>query len=169
MKTKTLLSLAVIPAVLALAACGSSSNDNSPSTASTTASSTASTTSSAFSTKNVAGVGEILVDAQGNALYTNDQDTTGNVMCTGECTSIWMPLTQNGKPVGLDGKPLYTFAQDSPGKVTGDGARDTFNGVDFVWTVATPSGSSAGTPPAATSTQSDTTSSAPSGGYSGGY
>jgi predicted lipoprotein with Yx(FWY)xxD motif len=166
MKTKPLLSLALLPVlVVGLAACGSSSSDNTTSTSAATSTSS----SQPFTTKTVPNVGEILVDSSGNALYTNNQDTTGNVMCTGECTAIWVPLMQNGKPVGLDGKPLYTFASDTPGKVTGDGVRDTFGGVDFIWTVATPSGSSqAGSTPApATTTPSTTTggSSSSSGGY----
>jgi predicted lipoprotein with Yx(FWY)xxD motif len=162
MKTKTLLSLALLPAIVALAACGSSSSNDTTSSSSTSTPSPA-TSSSAFSAKDVSGVGTILVDAQGDALYTNDQDTATSVKCTGECASIWIPLQQNGKPVVSNGKPLYTFAQDSPGKVTGDGVTDSFGGVTFMWTVATPSGAASASPPA-TSTQSDTTGS--SGGSS---
>ena len=166
MKNKSFLTLALLPVLIfGVAACGSSSSSK-------TTSSSAATSSSAsqpFTTKNVPNVGEILVDSSGKALYTNNQDTTGNVMCTGECAAIWVPLVQNGKPVGLDGKPLYTFASDTAGKVTGDGVRDSFGGVDFIWTVATPSGSSqAGSTPApATTTPSTTTggSSSSSGGY----
>jgi predicted lipoprotein with Yx(FWY)xxD motif len=166
MKTKPLLTLALLPVlILGVAACGSSSSDNTTSTSAATSTSS----SQPFTTKTVPNVGEILVDSSGKALYTNNQDTTGNVMCTGECTAIWVPLMQNGKPVGLDGKPLYTFASDAPGKVTGDGVRDTFGGVDFIWTVATPSGSSqAGSTPAPAATTPSTTtggSSSSSGGY----
>lgn len=169
MKTKPLLTLALLPVLIAgLAACGSSSSD------STTSSSAATTTSASqpFTTKTVPNVGEILVDSSGMALYTNDQDTTGSIKCTGECTAIWVPLMQNGKPVGLDGKPLYTFASDTSGKVTGDGARDTFGGVDFIWTVARPSGSSSqagSTPAPAATTPSPSSTTGGSSSSSGGY
>jgi predicted lipoprotein with Yx(FWY)xxD motif len=42
------------------------------------------------------------------------------------------------------GKPLYTFVQDSPGKVTGDGFSDDFNGQKFTWNAALAEGKSAG-------------------------
>jgi predicted lipoprotein with Yx(FWY)xxD motif len=165
MKTKPLLTLALLPVlIVGLAACGGSSSDNTTSTSAATSTSS----SQPFTTKTVPNVGEILVDSSGKALYTNNQDTTGDVKCTGECTAIWVPLTQNGKPVGLNGTPLYTFSSDTPGKVTGDGVRDTFGGVDFIWTVATPSGSSqaGGTPaPAATTPTTTGGSSSSSGGY----
>ena len=34
-----------------------------------------------------------------------------------------------------NGRPLYTFAEDSPGKSTGDGFTDDFDGVHFEWHV----------------------------------
>jgi predicted lipoprotein with Yx(FWY)xxD motif len=99
----------------------------------------------------------VLVDSKGDALYTNDQDRTGMVSCTNGCTSVWPPLTTTGKPtaasdvsgtvgvvkrsdgtrqVTLDGKPLYRFAEDGgPGKVNGDGAKDSFGGQQFSWHV----------------------------------
>jgi predicted lipoprotein with Yx(FWY)xxD motif len=81
-------------------------------------------------------------------------------MCTGSCTSIWVPLTLSAgaKPTGssnvasklgtvdrpdgavqvtYEGKPLYTFAEDtSPGTVTGNGFQDRFGGRQFTWRVA---------------------------------
>ena len=38
--------------------------------------------------------------------------------------------------VTFNGMPLYSFVQDSPGQVTGDGVSDSFGGTDFTWTVA---------------------------------
>ena len=63
------------------------------------------------------------------------------VLCTGACVSFWKPLVVHGKPTGkslpgklgvakrpggarqvtYQGKRLYTFTLDKPGKVTGDG------------------------------------------------
>jgi predicted lipoprotein with Yx(FWY)xxD motif len=168
MKNKSLLSLALLPVLIfGLAACGSSSSNKTTSTSAATSTSA----SQPFTTKTVPNVGEILVDSSGQALYTNDQDTLGDIKCTGECAAVWVPLMQNGKPVGLMGKPLYTFASDAPGKVTGDGARDTFGGVDFIWTVATPSGTSpqAGSTPAPAATTPSTTTGGSSSSSGGGY
>jgi predicted lipoprotein with Yx(FWY)xxD motif len=160
MKPKPLLTLVLLPVlIIGLAACGSSSSDKMTSSSASTSTSA----SQPFTTKTVPNVGDIVVDSSGQALYINNQDTTGDIKCTGECAAIWVPLMQNGKPVGLNGKPLYTFASDAPGKVTGDGVRDTFGGVDFVWSVATPSGSAASAPAPSTSTMPAT--SAPSSGY----
>jgi predicted lipoprotein with Yx(FWY)xxD motif len=109
----------------------------------------------------VDGVGSVLVDAQGDALYSPAQEANGTISCTGACMSIWMPLTLpsgQSAPTGtsglesklgvvqrpdgttqvtFDGKPLYTFAEDSgPGVVSGDGFNDTFGGKSFTWHVA---------------------------------
>jgi hypothetical protein len=65
------------------------------------------------------------------------------------------------------GKPLYTFVQDSPGQVTGNGFSDQFNGTSFTWTVASTGPVSSGAN--STSTSSGSSSSSSSGGSSGGY
>jgi predicted lipoprotein with Yx(FWY)xxD motif len=107
----------------------------------------------------VTGVGSVYTDASGMALYTPDQEAKGKVMCTGSCTSIWLPLQApaSGAPteapgvqgnlgvitrpdgtrqVTLNGAPLYRFFQDSsPGSVSGNGIMDNFNGVNFKWHV----------------------------------
>lgn len=153
--------VSMIALAIALAACGSNNNSSSDTTAAT---SSTPSSGSPFSAKSVPGSGQILVDANGNALYTNDQDSATSVKCTGECAAIWVPLTQGGKPVVSNGKPLYTFVQDSPGKVTGDGVTDSFGGVSFTWSVATPSGAAA-----KPSTAPSTTGGASSGGGGYGY
>jgi predicted lipoprotein with Yx(FWY)xxD motif len=125
------------------------------------------------SVANVAGTGDVLVDARGNALYSPDQEADGKVLCTDACASIWIPLTLPGgeqptgssdvstqlglirRPDGAEqvtykGKPLYTFAEDSsPGEVTGNGFADDFGGTSFTWHVAALGSVSGGT----TSTQ----------------
>jgi predicted lipoprotein with Yx(FWY)xxD motif len=75
------------------------------------------------------------------------------VVCTDACTSFWVPLTLDaGEPSGdvsgmlgvverldgarqvtLDGRRLYTFVQDEPGEVTGEGFSDAFGGQQFTW------------------------------------
>jgi predicted lipoprotein with Yx(FWY)xxD motif len=157
--------LTTLALAVALAACGSSSDSTSSTTAAT---STTPSSASAFTVKSVPGTGQILVDAKGNALYTNDQDTATSVKCTAECAAVWVPLTQGGKPVISNGKPLYTFTADSSGKVTGDGVTDSFGGVSFTWSVASPSGGAAKATPAPSSSGTST-SSGSSSSSGGGY
>jgi predicted lipoprotein with Yx(FWY)xxD motif len=173
-----ILAVVAAAAAVALAACGSSDN-GSTATAATTPSG-----NDTVSMMTVDGAGSVLVDSQGNALYTPDQEASGKIMCTGECNAVWMPLTAgNTKPtaasnvsgklgtvkrpdgstqVTLDGKPLYTFTEDGgPGNVTGDGVTDSFGGQSFTWHVIGDTGSSSSGGGSGTTTQSSS-----SGGYS---
>jgi predicted lipoprotein with Yx(FWY)xxD motif len=138
--------------VFALAACGGGSSDSMPAAAG----------GETVLVEAVDGVGDVLVDAQGDALYSPDQEAGGKVLCTDACTSIWVPLTlpDGDQPTGssdvraklatverpdgstqvtFEGKPLYTFAEDpEPGTVTGNGSQDAFGGTSFTWHVAAP-------------------------------
>jgi predicted lipoprotein with Yx(FWY)xxD motif len=149
--------------VLLLAACGSDSNEPDPDSGSATAGSTPATT---VSLQSVDGVGDVLVDSDGAALYTADQESDGRVRCTDDCADTWIPLTLPGdgqpsgsddvpgelgvterpdgeRQVSYDGKPLYSFADDGmAGVVTGDGLSDTFGGRLFSWQVVTAEGES---------------------------
>jgi predicted lipoprotein with Yx(FWY)xxD motif len=108
------------------------------------------------SVKHLAGVGTVLVDTKGRALYKNDEEHGGNVLCTGACLSFWKPLIVATTPtassslpgklavvtradgrrqVTYNAKPLYTFTLDKPGKVTGDGFKDSFGRHKFAWHV----------------------------------
>jgi predicted lipoprotein with Yx(FWY)xxD motif len=183
-----LLTLAAVALVaIGVAACGGSNNssDSASAAANTTAGGT-----DTVSTKSISGVGTVLVDSQGQALYTNNQDSGMNVACTGSCTAIWVPLMapSSGQPTSSDqavqaklgmvksngssqvtfgGKPLYSFVQDSPGQVTGNGFTDNFGGTSFTWTVASTGQAS----PSAngTNTSSGSSSGGSSSGSSGGY
>jgi predicted lipoprotein with Yx(FWY)xxD motif len=162
---------------IGLAACGGSSNSNSNASAATTGGG-----GQTVSTKSFSGVGTVLVDSSGQALYTNNRDSGKNIACTGSCTAIWVPLmapsggqptssdqavqaklgvvkSKGGSQVTFGGKPLYTFVQDSSGQVTGNGVTDNFGGTSFTWTVAS-------TGQVSSSANSTSTS---SGGSSGGY
>ena len=183
-----LLTVAVMALVaIGLAACGGSSNssDSASAAANTTASG-----SDTVSTKSISGTGTVLVDSKGAALYTNNRDSGMKVACTGSCAAIWIPLMapSSGQPTSSDqavqaklavvkanggsqvswgGKPLYTFVQDSPGQVTGNGFSDQFGGTSFTWTVASTGPVSSGAN--STSTSSGASNSSSSGGSSGGY
>jgi predicted lipoprotein with Yx(FWY)xxD motif len=176
-----LLTIAAVALVaIGLAACGGSNNSSDSTSA---AANTAATQSDAVSTKSINGTGTVLVDSKGQALYTNNQDSGMNIACTGSCTAIWVPAMapSGGQPTSSDqavqaklgvvkskggsqltwgGKPLYSFVQDTPGQVTGNGVTDNFGGTSFTWTVA-----STGQVSSANSTS---TSSSSSGGSSGG-
>lgn len=117
------------------------------------------------SVRDLGDAGQVLVDSKGAALYTSDQEAGGTVRCTGSCASIWLPLTippagdgpsgptevEDGlgvtkrgseDQVTYKGKPLYRFAQDPTGRVTGNGLADEFGGRHFRWRVVTASGMS---------------------------
>jgi predicted lipoprotein with Yx(FWY)xxD motif len=157
---RLLLPGAALAASLALAACGSSGGSSGSSGSSTMPSATTAT----VAVKSIGGVGNVLVDSAGKALYTADLESGGKVMCTGACTSFWKPLTAgSGKPtaagdvgkvgviarpdgtkqITVDGKPVYTFAQDQPGKVDGNGFADDFGGRHFTWSAVLAGGKTA--------------------------
>lgn len=87
---------------------------------------------------------KILVDAQGMPLYTYRQDTATASRVTGQLAALWPPLvaamptergttaplgshaTGNGQQVTYQGHFLYTFVEDQPGRVTGQGVQDFF-------------------------------------------
>jgi predicted lipoprotein with Yx(FWY)xxD motif len=148
-----LLTLAVLAATLVVVGCGSNESDTG-----------APARMNTIGIKHVDGMGDVLVDASGLALYTPDQESGGKIRCTGECTSFWLPVKAgSGAPtaadgtgkldvirrpdgtrqVGLGAKPLYTFVEDAPGKITGEGFRDDFGGQAFTWHVVLAGGGQA--------------------------
>ena len=154
--------MAVAALALALAACGSSGGSSS--------SGARRGTSSTVSVASVGGVANVLVDTAGKPLYTPDREADGMIRCTAVCTSFWMPLAPGaGTPnangltfavisrpdgsqqVTADGKPLYTFAEDSPGQLKGNGFADDFSGQHFTWHVVVAGGGAAPTAPASNS------------------
>jgi predicted lipoprotein with Yx(FWY)xxD motif len=174
----SILGLIAVPVLaIGLAACGGSSNSSSG-MASNTAQTTAAT--STVSTKSIGGVGTVLVDSKGDVLYTNNQDSASKMACTAACQSIWPALKAptSGQPtssnsavqaklgvangqVTYNGKPLYTFVQDSPGQATGNGAHDSFGGTAFSWTAAM----TGAAPASSTSTSTSSSGTSSSGGY----
>jgi predicted lipoprotein with Yx(FWY)xxD motif len=136
-------------AVVFLAACGGgdgdsgSDNDND---------------SDLVSVQNVDGA-DVLADAEGKTLYTADVEEGGRILCTGACTSFWDPIAASAdeasaaeadldvdlgvvkRPGGedqltFDGLPLYSFTEEGPGRLEGDGFVDDFEGTTFEWTAA---------------------------------
>ena len=145
---RVMIALVAVVAVLALAACGGAGSDSG-------ASSPGADTAT-VSVEELGDSGRVLVDSAGKALYAADEEADSSVVCTGACTSFWIPLTIDGgapsgnslpseldvvergngtRQVTFDGKRLYTFVEDEPGEVTGDGFSDAFDGQQFTWHV----------------------------------
>jgi predicted lipoprotein with Yx(FWY)xxD motif len=151
---------AVVATSLALAACGGSGGGGSSDPAASPGA------TKTVTVKQVDGFGSVLVNASGEALYSSDVEADGKVRCTGPCTSFWQPLTVDSgaptagtdvgrldvvkRPDGADqvtanGKLLYTFSEDAPGKVQGNGFADDFDGRHFTWNAVLAGGKAAGT------------------------
>jgi predicted lipoprotein with Yx(FWY)xxD motif len=146
------IALAAVVAVLALAACGGNGYDSSDSPPAAQSGDDTAT----VSVEELGNSGRVLVDSAGKALYAADEEADSSVVCSGSCTSFWIPLTiDEGAPTGnslpselgvvtrvdgtrqvtFDGKRLYTFVEDGRGEVTGDGLSDAFEGQQFTWHV----------------------------------
>jgi predicted lipoprotein with Yx(FWY)xxD motif len=159
-RPRALCGAALAALAIALGACGG--DDEQPAATSDGQPTT-------VSVDDIDGVGSVLVDQSGAALYVSEQEADGKVRCTGECLGFWIPLeAPAGEPtagdavtgdlgtverldgsrqVTHDGVPLYRFSEDKePGQVTGDGLSDEFDGETFTWhAVATDDSSSEGT------------------------
>jgi predicted lipoprotein with Yx(FWY)xxD motif len=167
---KRLLMLAALPVAAAIifAACGGS--DGGGSSGGVGGSTDTATT---VATRRIDGR-NVLVDADGNALYTSEEEK-GVVRCTGACLDFWEPLEiQGGQPTGdvsggalgvidrpdgttqvtFNGDPIYRFTDDEPGTINGDGLDDAFEGQQFTWHVVTASDAAPSAPPS-TSGSSD--------------
>lgn len=158
---RLLIAAATSALALTLAACGSNTVSGSSPTGAPSAQGLT------VSIMAAGGIGNILVDASGKALYTPDQEADGTVHCVAACLSYWNPLAPGSanptapsgapklgvinrpdgtKQVTAGGRPLYTFSPDSAGKVTGEGAADDFDGQHFTWHAVHSDGSAPTTP-----------------------
>ena len=173
----TALTAGAAAALLALAACSSgggggiySTPGNSSSPSASSSASGAASGAAVLKTGSTT-LGTVVVDGKGLTAYVFDKDTpnSGTSVCTGACAAQWPAIEATSdhpavtgvsgtvgtitgvdgkKQVTLDGRPLYTFAQDtSSGDVTGQG----FAGI---WWVVGPDG-----------TKMTSSSSTSSGGY----
>ena len=131
------------------------------STPSSEASSAAKTPAAAAASTDLAtaetSLGTVVVDGKGMTAYYFLKDTkgSGTSACSGDCAAAWPAITtENATPtvtgvtgevgtitgtdgklqVTIDGRPIYTFAQDkAPGDVNGQG-------LNSVWYVIAPDG-----------------------------
>jgi predicted lipoprotein with Yx(FWY)xxD motif len=169
------LGLAVAGGGVGLVAATSSSSTAAPATASKTLSAPAGTATVDVTTATVGGRSEqILVNARGLPLYFYGPDTPNQAHVSGGLAALWPPLVaaspseagatgklsviadSNGQQVRYNGHFLYSFIDDTPGQVTGQGVQGFF--------VATP-GLGAGTGGAAPSAPVSTNTNANGYGY----
>jgi predicted lipoprotein with Yx(FWY)xxD motif len=153
--------------IAVLAACGSSSSSTSASSGRSQpaggSSSAAPSSAVTISTKQISGVGTVLVNEKGQTLYMLTSEKGGKITCTDDngCTKVW-PDTELAKGVtsakagtGIQasllgtvknsdgdlyatyhGWPLYTYAGDSgPGQANGE-AITSFGGTWYVLNAA---------------------------------
>jgi predicted lipoprotein with Yx(FWY)xxD motif len=152
--TRVALAISTVALGLALSACGDEEGDE-------TADSGAAASDAAgglVSVQSVDGM-DVLVDAEGRTLYTAMVERDGGILCVDACTSFWDPVLASDseassaasdlgldlglvdRPGGerqltLDRVPLYSFTDEGPGQLEGDGFVDDFQGTRFEWEAA---------------------------------
>lgn len=148
-----------------LAACGSAATGGSHTTGGSAGTGhQASAAREVVSTRNLPGIGTVLVDRSGKTIYSPQQ----KIVCTGSCLSFWFPVSVTpgtalrgpGRVTGAlntihraddgltqltyNGRPLYTFRLDQvPGQANGNGFTDHFGQSSFTWHAVTTAGTSA--------------------------
>ena len=164
MRRTILYSITALVAAATLTACGGGSDEETPEAAGdatsaeeSPAESPAEEMSTDLATAETT-LGTIVVDGNGMTAYyfLKDVKVSGTSACSGDSLTAWPPITSEsdtptvegvtgevGTSTGTDGstqitsdgRPIYTFAQDTaPGDVNGQGVND-------VWYVIAPDGS----------------------------
>ncbi len=147
--------LAISATALGIVGCGGGEGDESA---------VAGTDAGIASVASVEG-SDVLVDSGGRTLYTAPVERSGKILCVAACTSFWEPAVASpddaesaaeeleadlgvvDRPDGdrqltFNGLPLYTFSEEDPGQLEGDGFGDDVQGTHFEWEAARLSGSS---------------------------
>src|SRR5262249_59546757 len=77
--------------------------------------------------RHLTGLGTVLVSGSGKTIYSPEQETRGQILCTGSCLSFWFPVTVTSgtslhAPAGLSGG-LGTVRRHHDGRtrLTSDG------------------------------------------------
>jgi predicted lipoprotein with Yx(FWY)xxD motif len=149
----------IAAAALALGACG---GDDDGSGSSDMGSGGGTASAGGVSAQSIDGT-DVLVDSNDQVLYSADEEQRGKVLCTDGCTSIWKPVPASegaaassdldlgevdrpdgAKQLTYEGAPLYTFTDEGPGELKGDGLTDSFGGDSFTWHAATTTASDSG-------------------------
>lgn len=109
-------------------------------TALSTSSNAPTVNNAVLKTRTNPSVGQYLTDPDGNALYIYTADTNGTSNCMNSCLAVWPAYEDKGTTTGLPadvatikrpdngqiqytykGRPLYHFASDGQGQVSGNG------------------------------------------------
>jgi predicted lipoprotein with Yx(FWY)xxD motif len=171
---RRLLAAVAILAALAFAACGDDDDENASSGAEAAAEETEAASAGSdqpkpdkeqkapsAGTEVVAAdsqYGSILFDADQQAIYLFDKESSDTSECYGDCAEAWPPVLTDGEPqagsgieqglldtterddgstqVTYDGHPLYYYAHEEPGQVLCHNVSE-FGGL---WLVVEPSG-----------------------------
>lgn len=167
----------VAVAAVALAGCGSTNNSGSSGSTTTPGAGAASGSGQTLTVKQAPGGQMYVTDTAGRSLYELSADTGGKSTCTGQCATIWPPVTgsatagsgatgqitslgrsDGASQVVFNGHPLYTFQMDTAaGQTKGEG----INAFGGIWYLVDPSGNPI-------TSLSGGASSAPGGGLYGG-
>jgi predicted lipoprotein with Yx(FWY)xxD motif len=106
-----------------------------------------------------------VADSEGRTLDSAEVERGGQIGCIDACTSFWEPVNASANEaesasadrdldlgvvdrsdgdlqLTFDGLPLYSFTEEGPGQLDGDGLVDDFEGIHFEWAAATTSGGS---------------------------
>lgn len=164
MRRTITLTITALVAAATLTACGGSGDDTEEPASEVTTSeeSPAEETPAEEMSTDLAtaesSLGTIVVDGNGMTAYYFLKDTkdSGTSACSGDCATAWPAITTESdtptvtgvtgevgtitgtdgtQQITIDGRPIYTFAQDTaPGDVKGQGVND-------VWYVIAPDGS----------------------------
>jgi predicted lipoprotein with Yx(FWY)xxD motif len=153
----------VIAAVaIGVVALAGGSDDGASAGAASAGAANAGSQSSLVSVESVDGA-DVLVDSEGRTLYSAVVEQDGRIRCTGACESFWDPVSASaseadsasadldlelgvvkrpdgGRQLTLDGRPLYSFTEEGPGQLEGDGFVDDFDGTHFEWEAAATDG-----------------------------
>lgn len=163
----TTISIVLVAAAIALAACGSSGSSTgaadygatTPTTAAApaTSKSPAAGQSGSFAVEvaHDAQLGDHLVDAQGRTLYLFEADHGLTTACTGSCVTAWPAATATKVSAGpgIDAAKVKTVTGEAPNQLayaghllyrfSGDTAPGDANGVGIPqWYAVTPEGAS---------------------------
>src|SRR4051794_22576424 len=164
-RMRTILTIAAL--ALGLAACANNSTSSSAGAGGlygggTSTGTTAASGAAAIATAKVPGVGTVLTNSDGQTLYLFQADTGTKSTCSGECASLWPPVTTTGDAtatmgatssmlgtttrddgttqVTYNGHPIYTYSGDTTsGQANGEGL-NTYGGL---WYAVTTSGTAA--------------------------
>jgi predicted lipoprotein with Yx(FWY)xxD motif len=153
---KTFVTTAVAAGALLLAACTSGGGSSTASGGTSASGAPAANVAADLKTFD-SPIGAIAVSGGGMTVYAFDKDTPGSSTsaCTGQCASLWFPVTTTSSPpivqgvtgmVGTlptaDGKKQITLAGHRLYTFSGDGAAGQITGQGFqnLWWVVSPDG-----------------------------